>query len=228
MTAFWLKRLSSALPLRTQQGLKRFHFAHQIRSGRFATAEPEYARLGEWVAAGDWVIDVGANVGHYTARLSQLVGPTGRVLAFEPVPETFELLAANVAVAGARNVSLFNVAASTQIGVAGVSLPHFSSGLTNYYMAGITSGDGEFKVLTVPLDSVMPSARIALVKIDVEGHELQALRGMRALLQRDLPRLLVEGASPEVETFLRELGYTFTELPGSPNRLFSATPGSQA
>ena len=222
MTTFWLKRLSSALPLRTQQGLKRFHFAHQIRAGRFATAEPEYARLGEWVAAGDWVIDVGANVGHYTARLSQLVGPTGRVLAFEPVPETFELLAANMAVAGARNVSLFNVAASTRIGVAGVSLPHFSSGLTNYYMAGITLGDGEFKVLTLPLDSVMPSARIASVKIDVEGHDLQAL------LQRDLPRLIVEGTSPEVETFLRDLGYTFTELPGSPNRLFSASPGSQA
>ena len=228
MTAFWLKRLSSALPLRAQQELKRFHFAHQIRSGRFQTSEPEYARLGEWVTAGGWVIDVGANVGHYTARLSQLVGPTGRVLAFEPVPETFELLAANMAAAGARNVTLFNVAASTQIGVAGVSLPHFSSGLTNYYMAGITSGEGEFKVLTAPVDSVMPSARVSLVKIDVEGHELQALRGMRALLQRDRPRLIVEGASPEVETFLRELGYTFAELPGSPNRLFSALPRPQA
>ena len=222
MTAFWLKRLSSALPLRTQQGLKRFHFAHQNRSGRFATAEPEYARLGEWVAAGDWVIDVGANVGHYTARLSQRVGPTGRVLAFEPVPETFELLAANMAVAGARNVSLFSAAASTQISLAGMRLPQFSSGLTDDDMASITLGDGEFKVLTLPLDSVMPSAHIALVKIDVQGHDLQAL------LQRDLPRLIVEGTSPEVETFLRDLGYTFTELPGSPNRLFSATPGSQA
>ena len=222
MTAFWLKRLSSALPLRTQQGLKRFHFAHQNRSGRFATAEPEYARLGEWVAAGDWVIDVGANVGHYTARLSQLVGPTGRVLAFEPVPETFELLAANMAVAGARNVSLFSAAASTQISLAGMRLPQFSSGLTDDDMASITLGDGEFKVLTLPLDSVMPSAHIALVKIDVQGHDLQAL------LQRDLPRLIVEGTSPEVETFLRDLGYTFTELPGSPNRLFSASPGSQA
>ena len=222
MTSFWLKRLSSALPLRTQQGLKRFHFAHQNRSGRFATAEPEYARLGEGVAAGDWVIDVGANVGHYTARLSQRVGPTGRVLAFEPVPETFELLAANMAVAGARNVSLFSAAASTQISLAGMRLPQFSSGLTDDDMASITLGDGEFKVLTLPLDSVMPSAHIALVKIDVQGHDLQAL------LQRDLPRLIVEGTSPEVETFLRDLGYTFTELPGSPNRLFSALPGSQA
>ncbi len=225
MSAFWLKRLSSALPLRTQQELKRLHFAHEIRCGRFHTSEPEYGRLSEWVTSGDWVIDVGANVGHYTARLAQLVGPTGRVLAFEPVPETFELLASNMAVTGARNVSLFNVAASEQMGVAGIALPHFDSGLTNYYMAGITSGDGEFKVLTVPLDRMIPSARIALVKIDVEGHELQALRGMRTLLQRDLPRLIVEGASRDVEAFLGELGYAFTELAGSPNRLFSAAPG---
>ena len=227
MGAFWLKRLSSALPLRTQQGLKRFHFAHQIRSGRFATAEPEYARLCEWVAAGDWVIAVGANVGHYTTRLSQRVGPTGRVLAFEPVPETFELLAANMAVAGARNVSLFSAAASTHISFAGMRLPQFSSGLTDDDMASITSGDGEFKVLTLPLDSATPSVRVTLVKVDFEGHELPAPRDMRALLQRDLPRLIVEGTSPEVETFLRDLGYTFTELPGPPNRLFSASPGSQ-
>ena len=221
MTAFWLKRLSSTLPLRAQQALKRRHFARQIRSGTFLTSEPEFGHLEEWIAAGDWVLDVGANIGHYTARLSKLVGADGRVLAFEPVTETFELLAANMAVAGARNVSLFNVAASAQMGVAGVALPQFSSGLTNYYMAGITSGEGEFKVLTLPLDCVMPSARVTLVKVDVEGHEYQALQGMRELLRRDHPRLIVEGASKEVETLLGELGYAFTTFPGSPNRVFS-------
>ena len=223
MTAFWLKRLSSTLPLRAQQRLKQFHFAHQIRSGTFVTEEPEFAHLDEWVAAGDWVMDVGANVGHYTARLSRLVGPAGRVLAFEPVPETFELLAANMAVAGARNVTLFNAAASAQMGAANVSLPQFSSGLTNYYMAGITSEGGDLSVLTLPLDSIMPSARVTLVKVDVEGHEYQALRGMRGLLCRYRPRLIVEGASREVETLLGEFGYTFTEFPGSPNRVFSVS-----
>ncbi len=224
MTGVRLKRLSSKLPLRAQQALRRLQFGHQIRSGRFQTSEPEYARLGEWVAAGDWVIDVGANVGHYTAQLSRLVGVTGRVLAFEPVPETFELLAANMAAVGARNVTLFNVAASAQIGAIGMTLPKFSSGLTNYYRAGITSDDSELKILTLSLDSVMPPARVTLIKIDVEGHELQALKGMRELLRRDLPRLIVEDVSKEVETFLKSLGYAFTYHPGSPNRVFSVSP----
>lgn len=220
------KRILSALPVRTQQHLKRFHFGRQIRSGRFVTAEPEYWRLGEWVALGDWVLDVGANVGHYALRLSRLVGPTGRVLAFEPVPETFELLASDVAAAGAHNVSLFNVAASAQIGAAGISLPRFNTGLTNYYMAGLTESGGAFEVLTVPLDALLPPRRISLVKVDVEGHELPALMGMQAILRRDRPRLIVEGAANEVAGFLRELGYRFYVLEGSPNRVFEYS-GSQ-
>lgn len=216
----WLKALSSRLPLRTQQKLKRWHFTHQLRTGQFITSEPEYRRLDDWVAPGDWVIDVGANVGHYTARLSRLVGPTGRVMAFEPVPETFEILASLISAAGAHNVSLFNIAASAEVGVAGVSLPRFTSGLTNYYMATLTSGGGEFNVLTLPLDALMPPKPVSLVKIDVEGHELQALQGMQTLLRRDQPRLIVEGRSEDVAAFLTGLGYRFVELEGSPNRVF--------
>jgi FkbM family methyltransferase len=214
------KRLLSALPLSTQQQLKRLHFGRQIRSGRFVTAEPEYSRLEEWVAPGDWVLDVGANVGHYALRLSQLVGPAGRVLAFEPVPETFELLASDVSAAGAHNVSLFNVAASAQIGATGMALPRFTTGLTNYYMAGLTASGGAFEVLTIPLDALLPPKRISLIKVDVEGHEFPALTGMQGILRRDRPRLIVEGTSNEVAGFLADLGYQFFELEGSPNRVF--------
>lgn len=218
----WLKGLSSRLPLRTQQKLKRWHFMHQLRTDRFLTPEPEYGRLDEWVAPGDWVIDVGANIGHYTVRLSRLVGPSGRVMAFEPVAETFEILASLISAAGAHNVSLFNVAVSAEAGTAGVALPRFASGLTNYYMANLTSTAGEFTVMTLPLDALMPTKRVSLIKIDVEGHELQALRGMQALLLRDRPRLIVEGRSREVATLLKDLGYRFVELKDSPNRVFES------
>ena len=224
VTVYWLKRISSVLPLHTQQNLKRRRFARQIRTGRFRTSEPEYARLGQWVQPGDWVIDVGANVGHYAVRLSQLVGPSGRVLAFEPVPETFELLASDIAACGTRNVSLFNVAVSAGMRVAGITLPRFATGLTNYYMAELTDRGGAFDVLTVPLDALMPPERVSLVKLDVEGHEMQALLGMQGLLRRDHPRLIVEGRSSEVATFLVEIGYQFSELDGSPNRVFEGLP----
>jgi len=222
-----LKSLASRFPRRAQQELKRVHFQRQLRSGRFATAEPEYAHLGDWIAAGDWVVDVGANVGHYTVRLSRLVGNAGRVLAFEPVPDTFELLAANLAYIGARNVSLFNAAVSASMSVMSMSVPHFPSGLANFYGAGLTgtspwpsNPDTEFNVLTVALDSLPLPQRVSLVKIDVEGHELPALNGMERLLRRDRPRLIVENASPAICSFWRDLGYEFMQLPQSPNQVF--------
>ncbi len=218
---YWLKRISSKLPRRAQQEMKRVHFWRQIQFGTFATAEPEYVRLDEWITAGDWVIDVGANVGHYTVRLSQLVGARGRVVAFEPVPDTFELLTSNVAAAKLRNVSLFNAAVSAQTAAMGIAMPQFNSGLENYYMAALTSTEGEFEVLTIALDGIGLPRRIALVKIDVEGHELQALQGMEQLLLRDHPRLIVEGQSEAVREFLGRLNYEFEELPQSPNRIFT-------
>lgn len=90
-----LKRLAAKLPLPIQQELKRFYFAWQIRRGRFYTDEKEFSLLNAFIAHGDWVLDIGANIGHYTRRLSDLVGPAGRVIAFEPIPQTFEVLAAN-------------------------------------------------------------------------------------------------------------------------------------
>src|SRR5215470_17062957 len=107
-----LKRIAATLPAVWQNELKRVHFRNQIRHNRFVTDEPEYSILPTLISAGDWVIDVGANVGHYTKRFSELVGPTGRVIAFEPVPETFALLAANLQVLPKTNATLINAAVS--------------------------------------------------------------------------------------------------------------------
>jgi FkbM family methyltransferase len=226
----WMKSVASRFPRQLQQELKRVHFWRQLRSGTFATAEPEYAQLGDWIKAGDWVIDVGANVGHYTVRLSELVGDAGRVLAFEPVPDTFELLAANLAYVGAHNVSLFNVALSDDTAVMALSVPLFSSGLANFYCAGLTSTSPwpynprtAFDVFTVALDTLTLPKPVTLIKLDVEGHELQALRGMARLLCRDRPRLIVENATDEICTFLRDLDYESLQLPESPNRVFFMT-----
>lgn len=223
----WMKRLASRLPRQAQQELKRLRFRRQIHAGSFVTAEPEFARLGEWIREGDWVIDIGANVGHYTLRMAELVGRSGRVLAFEPVPETFELLTANVSAVGAQNVSLFNVAVSARAAVVTLAMPRFETGLVNYYMAGLTSTakfacdpGTEFEVLTIAVDDLVLPRRIALIKIDVEGHELNVLQGMEALLRREHPLLVVEDPTPPVYELLRACNYVSLELPESPNRVF--------
>jgi len=218
-----LKRIAATLPHAWQQQLKRWYFASQLRRNRFVTNEQEFALLDRLVVDGDWVLDVGANIGHYTARLSRLVGRTGRVIAFEPVPATFELLAANIARLPNGNVTLLNAAASDATRTAGISLPKFESGLTNFYMAKLGEGAGDVTVLTLPVDALAIPARVALVKIDAEGHEMSVLRGMTALLERDHPSLIVEDNSPDIGPFLRRFGYDVERLTGSSNATYRWT-----
>lgn len=214
-----LKSLSSKLPTGLQQELKRRHFARQIRNGTFLTDEAEYQMLSQWVRAGDWVLDVGANIGHYTHRMSELVGDQGRVIAFEPVPETFELLAANTALFPRQNVTLINIAASTKTRLLGMDIPKFDTGLDNYYMAHLTEEGAARKVLCASIDG-LGLETISLVKIDAEGHELEVLGGMTQILERDRPVLIVEVSGAETPALLHELGYVSRREPNSSNVIF--------
>ena len=219
MVAQFMKRMAAQLPLPMQHELRRHFFARQIRKRDFATDEKEYGRLGELLHEGDWALDVGANVGHYALRMSELVGATGRVVAFEPVPETFALLAANARQFPHENVSLLNVAASDVAGIAGFDIPSLEAGMPNYYQAHM-SASASLSVMTLPIDALSIPYRVALAKIDVEGHELAVIRGMRKLLQRDHPVLIVETFGQEVIELLRTFEYSGERLPGSSNVLF--------
>lgn len=178
--------------------------------------------LSRVVACGDWVVDVGANVGFYTKRLAELVGPEGRVLAFEPVPETFVLLANNLESCRLSNITLFNAAVSETTGVVGMTIPTFSdTGQQNFYQAHIVSPtDSELRILTVTLDAIQIPMTVRLIKIDAERHELSVLKGMRNILLRDRPILIVETNHSEVWEFLGSFNYAGFRLPGSPNVVF--------
>lgn len=223
MAPFGIKSLASRLPESTQLSIRRWLYARQIRRGTFRTTEPEYERLPEWIRPGDWVLDIGANIGHYTCRFSALAGPAGRVIAFEPVPATFSILAANARHFPHDNVTLVNAAASSAVTVQGMSIPDFSTGLRNYYEAQLTDSPqapAATAVLTLPVDALALPGPVSLVKIDAEGHEAQVLDGMRALLRTRHPVLVVETGDEAVVQSLRALGYTPDRLPGSPNILF--------
>jgi FkbM family methyltransferase len=233
--AMWLlKRIVSLLPRFCQTELKRVHFRRQILRNTFESDEPEYELLPDLVSPGGWVIDVGANIGHYTKRLSDLVGPAGRVIAFEPVPETFSLLAANSLLFSVSNVTLINAALSNFSGVVGMSMPTFDTGLANFYQARLTDrfdsahpypSSDDLAVMCVSLDALGIERRISLIKIDVEGHEDLVLQGMSAIVSRDHPTLIVEAASKSIQQYLEGLGYMSERLAGSPNVLFRFTTG---
>ncbi|MCM8769114.1 MAG: FkbM family methyltransferase [Candidatus Omnitrophica bacterium] len=218
-----LRRVAALLPEAWQYEMKRFFYKYQIRRSIFTSEEPEYSILSTIIASGDWVIDVGANVGHYTKRLSELVGPHGRVLAIEPVPDTFALLAANVQLFTFRNVTLINAAASDRSGVVGMAIPTASTGLKNFYQARIAAEELCFrnlKVMTIRIDSLAIPGRVTLAKIDVEGHESAVLRGMERLLRRDLPTLIIETNSRQVVEWLTGFGYGCERIKQSPNMIF--------
>lgn len=211
-----IKTLAAQLPIRTQQALKRHLHGKQIRNKSFHGGEPEFDRLADWVSPGDWVLDIGANIGQYTHRLSDLVGAEGRVIAIEPMPLTFELLSSNVARFDYQNVTLLNTAASNEAGVVRMDIPE-----GNFYRATV-SQHGNHIALALAVDGLGFEHRISLAKLDVEGHEHSALLGMLDIIMRDRPVLIVEhsGDTLSVELLLTGMGYIWAHDPNSPNRVY--------
>jgi FkbM family methyltransferase len=223
----FLHSVVARLPGGIQLEARRANYLRQIRRGTFVPRDEEVAEITRHLGAGDWVVDVGANVGRYSCHMARCVGPAGRVLAFEPVAVSFALLAANMQSAGASNVTLFNVALSSTAGVVGMTVPSYeNSAMSNYYRAHLAAG-GDQQVLSIPLDTIPIPARVRLVKIDAEGHDVQVLMGMDALLQRDRPTVIVEGwPGGEAAKWLEAHAYSVAALGDSANIV--ATPRSPA
>lgn len=130
------------------------------------------------VREADVVFDVGAHVGYYTTLLSTLVGPGGRVHAFEPHPGNFQVLSRNTA--ELANVTVVNAAVTER---SDRRLLHFSrnSGRHSLFRTEFTGKAGRsLEVLTTTLDDYWAGIGcppVALVKIDVEGAEPLVIRG---------------------------------------------------
>lgn len=223
-----ITRFATYLPEQWQLILNRIAFAWKLKIGQYMTGEPEFQWIESVIRSGDTVVDIGANAGVYTRKFANLVGPAGRVVAVEPIPESFHLLTIHTSLLAYKNVTLLNIAASDKVMIAPMTIPRSSSRLRDYYRASMADssaamGRDSVQVLCCPLDSFHFPARIRLVKIDVEGHEAAVLSGMRCLIERDKPVLIIESISPEICEWLSSQGYRRTNLPGSPNTIFECT-----
>jgi FkbM family methyltransferase len=121
--------------------------------------------------------DVGANIGYFTSLLARRVGPKGRVLAFEPHPETLRLLRRNVSQFTDRNVQVENVALSDVDGEG--SLDNFSDEEDNTSYSFLTDKPAS-KALTVKMvrGEKYLSSNVTLMKIDAQWHEASVLAGL--------------------------------------------------
>ena len=188
---------------------------------------PLFFRLARAARA---TLDVGAHVGFYSL-LAAHANPSGRVLAFEPLPKAAERFRRNVAENRLTNVELFECALGDAEGSA--TLYHepdsaegvpTSSGLSSdffqlpYYVSHGVKAGIDVRVRT--LDEVARErnvARIDLIKIDTETTEPAVLAGAAKTLERDRPDLVFEvlpgqGTSEAITRLLKPLGYTFYHL----------------
>ena len=178
--------------------LQHLRTAHYSRKLIHAPAEPEMAVIPHLLPVGGCAIDLGANFGTYTHFLARTVGPAGQVHAVEPIPETFKALRSNVRRQKMSAVSVYNVAVSDSNGDATMSIPRYEQGGENLYEAKVAAteydlGVRSVQVKTERLDELFGRlGRIDFIKCDVEGHELNVLRGATDILRVHRPAWLME------------------------------------
>jgi FkbM family methyltransferase len=187
--------------------------AHRL--GLMGTDEIEL--LQRFVQPDSRIADVGANQGIYTLFLARLAS-RGHVYAFEPDPTLFSSLQANVRRNHVENVTLFNAAAASEPNRLTLQPGRLNRG-DNRIISDVSAGAGTIEVEAIALDQVIPSSGLDLLKIDVQGFELNVLRGATQLLQQNYALVILlefwpyglrtAGSAPEeLLDFLHKAGFS--------------------
>ena len=191
----------------------------QRRVFHFGIFEPNLTKwIGQSLRPGDTFLDVGANVGYFTLLGARAVGPTGSVVAIEAAPSTFTTLLKNCERNACTNVRALNLAAFDRE----TELPLFhipSEENTGGASVVLTVGPCESIVQAKPLAIVLSESEIGsmrIVKIDVEGAEVEAVRGLIPAISRmpENVEIVVESMPINYEAIsgmMEELGFhTYT------------------
>lgn len=174
--------------------------------GEYCEGEVEMFR--QLLRPSDVALDVGANIGALTVAMAHQVQTTGAVVAFEPQRAIYDILCNNLRLNGLTNVRALRQAAGSEPGTLRVP-PLDYAGANNFGGVSLGGAEGE-DVPVVTIDSLnLP--RLRLLKIDVEGMEVEALSGARATIALLQPALYLENdradKSPRLISTVFELGY---------------------
>lgn len=190
--------------------------------------EVEISFLKHFIKKDSMVLDIGANYGHYAIDMSKLCYE-GKVLAFEPVPFTFDVLKDVVNKFSFGEIEVYHNAVSNQKSNIEMTVPLLDFGAPNTgvaYIGNSTEAKSKtVKVKSIKIDDLTINSKIDFIKIDIEGHEPFAFEGMINLLAKDRPVILIEfsysclkRASFNPESFANDIknkyNYAFTFVQG--------------
>jgi FkbM family methyltransferase len=158
--------------------------------------EPHFTKLvKQLVQAGAQVIDVGANFGLNTVVLGKQVGPEGVVIAIEPLRVIFQQLCGNCFLNGLANVITLNAAVGATTGIIEMNpVDYFAQG---WNFGDTQVGSGGERVQMVTLDSLGLSSA-SFIKIDVQGSELEVLRGAHQTIFSGRPYIFIQIEEPQL------------------------------
>lgn len=173
--------------------------------------------LSSYLRPGGVFIDLGANQGEFTVFAAQLVGDEGVVFSFEPSPKMRERLSRNIELNRFEQVSVQPFAVAEKPGNLSLHWPiePFNDGTVHdglpslYAQADISTSNMDVEVVTLDdWQQEQQLTRIDVIKLDIEGAELPALRGGKGVINRFRPTLIIELN----EATSRAAGYSMTDL----------------
>jgi FkbM family methyltransferase len=187
-----LKRCLKLLPAGVQQALLAAYHRREIRR---EPEPPEFAVIRHLVSRAQRIVDAGGNMGVYSVFLARHAPSDCEIIAIEPIPQTFALLKSNVASLGLSNVRAVNVAVTDVPRTLVMEIPDDEHGLARVrFSDGATTARSRFEVSAVRIDDLVPRDQrgLSFLKVDVEMHELECLRGALDTIRRYHPAIFVE------------------------------------
>ncbi len=174
------------------------------------------------IQPGQAIFDIGGDAGYYTLLFAKATGPTGKVIVFEPIPKAQQRILENAQLNHFTNVELVPLALGSQPGSFVLEKPFDASRLN---LAKTEASGQDIVVQVVRLDTLAQERalpRADLIKIDVEGAELEVLRGMEHYVATHHPAFVIElhphllpqfnASVADVTNWLTARGYTLTAL----------------
>jgi FkbM family methyltransferase len=192
------------------------------RLGKRLTERRELSTLQSLIVPGMVIADIGANVGFYTFEMAACVGPTGRVLAFEPDPFSFQLLKGQLSRAAAVNVDAYQLALGNETRRALLYCSAYNRADNRLSPSHTEPHVETCEAQIRTLDDVLRETRHAAIhalKIDVQGNEANVLRGARTTLAAGVSWIWLEfspdhlrGSGEDPADFLESLGALGMEM----------------